>query len=164
MVARFSLKIKQLRGQKDVDNLIQTDNKLFWKIHPQHVSLTLQCCSLTTLSKWTISFSAINLKRSLYMTKHTQFLFCRYSLEDKCQSQHLIQNFYFYRDVAEAFTLKKWISTRTQILKLSSTQQNLAAVKINRHTKASSVNFTFFFPPYAFNRNYGFFLSEVKIT
>lgn len=71
-VARFYLKIKLPRGQEEGDNLTQTDNKLFWRIHPQRVSLTPRCCSLNTLSKWAICFSAVNLKRSLFATKQTQ--------------------------------------------------------------------------------------------
>lgn len=153
VVARFYLKIKQLRGQKDVDNLIQTDNKLFWKIHPQHVSLTLQCCPLTTLSKWTIPFSAINLKRFLYVTKQTQVPLLQIFAGRQASVAALEPKLLFLQGCSSSFYFQEWISTSTQILKLPTTQQNLTAIKIHRHTKASSVSLTFFPSPSAFNRN-----------
>lgn len=66
-MARFHIKIKQLRGQNNTDNVIQADNKLFWKIHSEHISSAPQCCSDTSLLKRNSSFSANNLKSSSHM-------------------------------------------------------------------------------------------------
>lgn len=49
------------------------------------------------------------------------------------------------------------------MLKLSSTQQNLTALKKDGYTKASNVNFTFF-PPYIFRRNYSIFVVKLKLS
>jgi len=64
--------MKQPRGRNNADNVTQADNKLFWKIHSQHISSAPQCCSDTALLKRNASFSAHYLKSSSPGTEQTR--------------------------------------------------------------------------------------------